>query len=206
MQEERIKNQRKQQRNSKGTGAQSSVRKSPQRKANTAAEKAKVTSVVFGNGNPEQVLTGPLKESDLAPARAQTAPLSRIQAALQRGTRMYMRDKARAQAQLAGGKVQVTATVSGRRHTRTVHARSHLMRKLRIVRPGQPGYQQELRLAQQQQQAARAHRYAQRVIHEVCATRRRDGTYARTVRAVVAAPPPAPACATLDSRFSALQH
>lgn len=179
------------------------MRASPQRRADAAGEKARVTSVVFGNGNPEQVLTGQLKDADVAPERARPAPLSRIQAALQRGTQMYMRDKARAQAQLAGGKVQVTATAAGRR---TVRARSHLMRKLRIVRPGQPGYQQELHHAKQQRQAARAHRIAQRVIHEVCATRRRDGTYTRTVRAVVTAPAPAPAPATLSSRFSALSH
>lgn len=203
MREEATKNPRRQQRrNSKG----GSVRRSPQRRTDSAAEKAAVTSVVFGNGNPEQVLTGQLKESDVAPARAQAAPLSRIQAALQRGTQMYMRDKARAQAQLAGGKVQVTASASGKRQVRTVRMRSHLMRKLRIVRPGQPGYQKELRFAKQQEQAARAHRIARRVIHEVCATRRRDGTYARTVRAVVAAPAAAPARATLDSRFSALQQ
>lgn len=204
MREEGIKNQHKQQH--RGRSARGGVRRSPQHKADTDSEKAKMTDVVFGNGNPEQVLTGQLKESDMAPARAQTAPLSRIQAALQRGTQMYMRDKARAQAQLAGGKVQVTGTAAGKSRTRTLSQRSHLMRKLRIVRPGQPGYRQELRLARRHRQVAHNHRIAQRIIHEVCATRRKDGSCARTVRAVVAAPSSAPVDTTLSDRFSALHH
>jgi len=111
-------------------------------------EKPQYSSVVFGNSTPEKVLTGRLSESQIpkrGKEQAAGAPVSLVQAALDRGREVFLQNQARDQARSkkdAGGKRQ-TATREQRKRPILQHP---LSRKLHIVRPGDPGYKRQLHM------------------------------------------------------------
>jgi len=107
-----------------------------------AVNKAEVVPVVFGNGTPEKVLTGRLTEAQVSAKRANTqAPINLVQAALDRGREAFLKSQARnrGKAKDKGGK---RASMEPRKRPVIQHP---LSRKLRIVRPGDPGYKRQLR-------------------------------------------------------------
>lgn len=111
------------------------------------SDKAQYVPVVFGGGAPEKVLTGRLSEAQVSKQGKESKqtmevePGSIIQAALDRGRQVYMQNQARNRGKEQGGK---RASLPKEPRRRPV-IQPTLSRKLRIVRPGDPGYQRQLR-------------------------------------------------------------
>jgi len=113
-------------------------------------KKPQYVPVVFGNtGAPEKVLTGRLTESNIPKQQKQQQPqqqkqpVSLVQAALERGREVFLKSKAaRGRGKEQGGK---RASLPPREQRKRPVIQPPLSRKLHIVRPGEPGYQRQLR-------------------------------------------------------------
>jgi len=168
-------------------------------------DKAEVVPVVFGNGTPEKVLTGRLSDSMIGGKE----PVNLVQAALARGTEMFLKNRAKIQGQSPsksrgdskGGKRQSTG---GAPRKRRVLQRS-LVRKLRIVRPSDPGYTREL-------QQLRNNTYAVRMVRQSRNSRSRRGSSDSSSgragsKGRRSGPSTAPVSAgPLSDRFSSISH
>jgi len=108
------------------------------------SDKAQYVPVVFGNGTPEKVLTGRLTDSQVAKVTKESKkePVSLVQAALARGREVYLKSQAKNRPKEQGGKRAAAAPREQRKRPVIPHP---LSRKLHIVRPGDPGYQRQLR-------------------------------------------------------------
>ena len=97
---------------------------------------------MFGNGTPEKVLTGRLNDTQVAKEANKKEPMSLVQAALQRGREVFLKKQGRGRGKEQGGKRAASTQDQRKRH---VIPQQPLSRKLHIVRPGDPGYQRQLR-------------------------------------------------------------
>lgn len=105
-------------------------------------DKPQYSSVVFGNGTPVKVLTGRLNESQIPNKGKDSAPVSLVQAALDRGRKLYLEKQARSRGSKdVGGKRQSLPRTPRKRPV----IQPPLSRKLRIVRPSDPGYKRQVR-------------------------------------------------------------
>jgi len=108
------------------------------------SDKPQYLPVVFGNGTPEKVLTGRLNDTQVAKDNKKDnkkEPVSLVQAALQRGREVFLKKQARGRGKEQGGKRATATQEQRKRHV----IPQPLSRKLHIVRPGDPGYQRQLR-------------------------------------------------------------
>jgi len=163
-------------------------------------DKAQVVPVVFGNGTPEKVLVGRLTDSMVS--GKETPNL--VQAALARSTEVFLKSRAKNQGKspdksrgnVKGGK----RVSSGASSNRRVVLQHPLVRKLRIVRPNDPGYKRELQQLR--------NTYAVRVVRESRSSRSPKGPASADRgrgRRYSATPSPASA-GPLSKRFSTLKQ
>jgi len=151
------------------------------------SDKAGVVSVVFGKGTPEKVMTGRLTDRMVG-----GKPTNLVQAAIERGTQSFLKNHSKGAARPSktrerGGKRPSTGG-SNRKRTVIQHP---LLRKLRIVRPNDPGYKRELR-------QLRNRTYAVRVTRNSPRSSRSSGSAAATASPAASGP--------MSSRFSSLNR
>jgi len=119
------------------------------RNRRSSQQKAEVVPVVFGNGTPEKVLTGRLTEAQVPVPKPQpqpqqqrgsARPASLVDAALMRGRETFLKSQAHNR-----GVEHNKKLVQKSEPKRHIIQQPSLSRKLRIVRPGEPGYRRQMR-------------------------------------------------------------
>jgi len=135
-------------------------------------EKPKYSSVVFGNGTPEKVLTRPASEPMPSSKRGkEQQPVSIVQAALDRGRQLFLKKQGRGRGKEAGGKRQSLPREPRKRPV----IQPPTSRKLHIVRPSDPGFKRQLR-------QLRDNTYAVRLVSKPQQQKGRSQTVSRRIR------------------------